>query len=77
MCLTDTENTFAPRRHFSELKDSSVLFIKSLGDTNLNNNARDEPFVEIFSSLEKNGKYEPDCAKMCQKKRTNCILTRI
>ena len=53
MCLTDTENTFAPRRHFSELKDSSVLFIGSLGDTNLNDNARDELYVETFSSLEK------------------------
>ena len=57
MCLTDTENTFAPRRHFSELKDSSVLFIGSLGDTNLKSNAtHDELFVEAFTTIENNEK---------------------
>ena len=68
MCLTDTENTFAPRRHFSELKDSSATPYfssrESLGDTNLKNNAQDELFVETFLSIEKNGKYEPDFVKM-------------
>lgn len=69
MCLTDTENTFAPRRHFSELKDSSAppyfSSRESLGDSNLKNNAHDELFVETFLSIEKNGKYEPDFMKMC------------
>ena len=61
MCLTDTENTFAPRRHFSELKDSSVppyfSSRESLGHTNLKSNAtHDELFVEAFTTIEKNEK---------------------
>ena len=68
MCLTDTENTFAPRRHFLELKDSSAprtFHRESLLETRiLKNNAHDELFVETFLSIEKNGKYEPDFVKM-------------